>query len=189
MNATAGDAFHLVVDLPAGPLDVGDVYVVGVAEIANIEAYPEVVRLGDTDELLFVSVIGVARDAQGRVVRGAKFHWEQLDGDGSLSKDPLDAAEPLDPSGVVGLREVCENARAGESRQATLRGWLGDLETTVDVQWQCLDDHTDGCGCRSDGRPVPIGLALLVLVGLRRGRRRPDHATRTHGRASRSVRS
>ena len=170
VSASDGDAFHVTVDLPAGSLDVGDVYVVDHSEITSIEAYPEVVRFGDGDELLLVSAYGVARDAQGRVLRGAKLDWEQLDGDGVLSTDPLSTASPSEPSGSVGLREICDSARAGETRKATLRATLDDLETTVEVQWQCQDGHTDGCGCHSHGQPVPAGLIFVVVACVRRRR-------------------
>jgi MYXO-CTERM domain-containing protein len=180
-TARAGDDFHVTLSLPAGELDVGDVHVVARSEIATVTWAPLVARVRGTDEFLQLGAMVVAYDGDGNVLREPGANWEVVDGRGTLETFDFDDNGEPDPSAWANLVDACDDAAAGERREATLRGRLDGFEGTVVVRWQCVEQHgTDGCGCRHDGEPSAWPLVVVLALGRRRSATRARVAPRRH---------
>jgi MYXO-CTERM domain-containing protein len=174
-DGVAGDVIFVTLEAADRSYDVGEVRVVGRDAIASLELYPTVARIGEGDDALQVGARAIVRDAEGHVLREPPISWTRRDVDGTATPigPDLDDDGHREPSPAVGLGELCVDAEAGEWREATLEGHIDGRDATVDVRWQCVDDHTPGCTCRA-GRSTPgwTGLvALFVLVARRRRRR------------------
>jgi MYXO-CTERM domain-containing protein len=165
----AGDVFGVRLELPAGELELGEVHVVSRADIDSLTLLPEVVRVGEGDELFWVAAVAVARDAQGRVLREPPVQWSVIEGDYELFIPDGDRDGTPGPSPTASIENFCREASAGERRSATLEGQVDHFRERVTVQWQCLDSHVEGCACtHSPTRPASWLLAIVVLGLVRR---------------------
>lgn len=180
VQLSPGERARLDLELPAGTVEgptlVG-VQESDVASVSLVAAY-EPARDGEPWGAP-LGVRAILRDSEGGLLRGASMEWD-VRGDAELSQMSGD---------VLILGTSCTPSEAGSGDQtATVVAGIAGLEQTLDLRWTsrvCEDLPEDPfspdpepldfgiCACRSggDGPGVfGVGLMLVVLLGLRRGR-------------------
>jgi hypothetical protein len=166
----AGDVFDVRLELPAGDLEVGEVHLVSRADVASLSIIPEVIRVAETDAFYSVAAIAVARDREGRILREPPVTWVVREGDYEIFERDLDDDGVPDPSPHATIQDPCAGARAGDRRSATLEGSLDAFTEHVTVEWQCVENHVDGCGCSQGRHHAPSWLCALAVLGFARRR-------------------
>jgi MYXO-CTERM domain-containing protein len=172
----AGTDLDLVLELP----DLGDFPVSRIQGVSpEVVTTLEVVALygrGEEDMLAPFVVRGIARDADGNLVRAAPIEWS-LDAGRIVFND-----EDYGPEYVL-TEDVCVPPGTGEeTRSAAVTAQLGDLEASINLTWtvppasasdepfegdeRCPPADSQGCGCglgsETSGPAMLLGLLLLA---------------------------
>jgi MYXO-CTERM domain-containing protein len=173
----AGESFETSVTILGTSFALPAVHSVPVESIASLELVP-VYQPGDPQREWGPpnGVLAITRDGEGRRVVGAPIEFQVRQGRLSVGHEGSDA---------LFIEDICRRAPAAPTaRSATIVATLGQLESSVDLEWIAVPRESDSfdppptcegaCTCTSTtpGESTPGWLALFGLGTWLRLRRR-----------------
>lgn len=117
-----------------------------------------------------VAVIAIARDGEGRRILSPPVEWSVTRGRLGYDEDELGSDDAL------AVNDCRDEPRKPQRRSATVEATLGDIVTSVELEWVALPSDTidpgaepcrsSACDCSTSESPRDSLLAMLALLGL-----------------------